>query len=154
MRNFILDTNILMAYFKADNRLFHKVNEENQLDEEDAFVMISAISKGEILSLALQNNWGERKVIVLKKLLDEFVVIDVAGNDEMLLDAYAQIDAFSQQRHPNRELPGNAKPMGKNDMWIAATTYATGATLITADGGFMHLNNEFIQIKLYDPANI
>jgi hypothetical protein len=48
MRTFIIDTNILMAYFKAGNSLFRKVSEDNQLDQEDAFVLISAITKGEI----------------------------------------------------------------------------------------------------------
>lgn len=61
MRNFILDTNILMAYLKADTMLFNKVSEDNNLNDEDAFVMISSITKGEMLSLALQNNWGREK---------------------------------------------------------------------------------------------
>ena len=53
MRNFILDTNILMAYLKADTMLFNKVSEDNNLNDEDAFIMISSITKGEMLSLAL-----------------------------------------------------------------------------------------------------
>ena len=39
MRNFILDTNILMAYLKADTMLFNKVSEDNNFNDEDAFVM-------------------------------------------------------------------------------------------------------------------
>jgi len=49
MRNFILDTNILVAYLKAD-KLFNKVSEDNNLNDEDAFIMISSITKGEMLS--------------------------------------------------------------------------------------------------------
>jgi predicted nucleic acid-binding protein len=94
MRNFILDTNILMAYLKADTMLLNKVS---------------------------------------------------------TLNAYAEIDAFSLQRHPTMKLKGSAKPMGKNDMWIAATAFATNATLLTADGKFMHLDKEFITIKFYQP---
>jgi hypothetical protein len=86
MRNFILDTNILIAYLKA-NPLFTKVSEDNNLNDEDAFIMISSISKGELLSLAMQNNWGERRVNILNKLLSEVVIIDVAGNDDNLLNA-------------------------------------------------------------------
>ena len=41
--------------------LFNKVSEDNNLNDEDAFVMISSITKGEMLSLALQNNWGREK---------------------------------------------------------------------------------------------
>jgi predicted nucleic acid-binding protein len=151
MRNFILDTNILMAYLKADTKLFNQVSVDNNLDEEDAFIMISSITKGEILSLALQNKWGERKVSILTKLLNEFIIIDIAGNDDNLLNAYAEIDAFSLKRHPTKKLKGSAKPMGKNDMWIASTAFATNATLLTADAKFMHLNDVFIHIKFYHP---
>lgn len=154
MRNFIVDTNIIMAYLKADNSLFRKVSEENRLDAEDAFIMISSISKGEILSLAMQNKWGERKTEILSKLLNLIVIIDVVGANDLLMNAYAEIDAYSLQRHPSKRLPGSAKPMGKNDMWIAATAYATNATLLTTDGKFMHLDKEFIDIKFYHPQNI
>jgi predicted nucleic acid-binding protein len=153
MRKFILDTNILMAYLKA-NPLFKKVSEDNNLNDEDAFIMISAISKGELLSIAMQNGWGERNVSALNKLLNEIVIIDIAGNDDNLLNAYAEIDAFSLKRHPTKKLKGSAKPMGKNDMWIAATAFATNATLLTADGKFMHLDKEFINIKFYHPNSV
>jgi predicted nucleic acid-binding protein len=153
MRKFILDTNILMAYLKA-NPLFKKVSEDNNLNDEDAFIMISAISKGELLSIAMQNGWGERKVSALNKLLNEIVIIDITGNDDNLLNAYAEIDAFSLKRHPKKELKGSAKPMGKNDMWTAATAFATNATLLTADGKFMHLDKEFINIKFYHPDSV
>ena len=113
MRNFILDTNILMAYLKADTMLFNKVSEDNNLNDEDAFVMISSITKGEMLSLALQNNWGERKVSVLTKLLNEFVIIDVGGSNDLLLNAYAEIDAFSLQRHPTEETQRFSKTNGE-----------------------------------------
>jgi len=93
MRSFVLDTNILVAYFKADRTILKKISEENRLDEDDAFIMISSISKGEILSIALQNNWGERKVETLNSLLTQFIIIDVTGDNEVLLNSYAQIDA-------------------------------------------------------------
>jgi len=154
MRNFLLDTNILMAYLKADTKLFNKVSKDNNLDDDDTFIMISAITKGEMLSLALQNNWGETKLSFLTKLLNEFVIIDVSGNDDLLLNAYAEIDAFSLQRHPTKKLIGSAKPMGKNDMWIAATALVTNATLLTSDGKFMHLDKAFINIKFYHPKSV
>ncbi len=36
MRAFILDTNILMAYLKANNKLYTLVSEDNKLNDEDA----------------------------------------------------------------------------------------------------------------------
>jgi len=151
MRTFLLDTNILMAYLKANNNLYTKVSEENKLNEDDALIMISAITKGEIQSIAMQNKWGERKLEVLNKLLNQVVTIDISANNQILINAYAEIDSYSLQRHPTKKLSGSAKPMGKNDMWIAATAFATNATLLTTDGKFMHLDKEFIDIKFYHP---
>jgi predicted nucleic acid-binding protein len=96
---------------------------------------------------------GEReKVEVLKKLLDQFRIVDVGGHNDELLNAYAEIDAYSLKQYPTRILPGPAQPMSKNDMWIAATAFATNATLLTTDGKFLHLNGEFINIKFYHPS--
>lgn len=154
MRAFILDTNILMAYLKANNRLYTKVSEENKLNDDDALIMISAITKGEIRSLAMQNRLGERRLETLNKLLNLLITIDVSGNNEILLNAYAEIDSYSLKRHPTKTYTGSAKPMGKNDMWIAATALAVNATLLTTDGKFMHLDKAFIDIKFYHPASI
>ncbi|MBK9932243.1 MAG: PIN domain-containing protein [Saprospiraceae bacterium] len=154
MRTFILDTNILMAYLKADNILFNKVSEENNLIADDAFVIISSISKGEILSIAMQHKWGDRKTGMLTALLNQLVIIDISGTNDRLLNAYAEIDAYSLQRHPTKRLTGSAKPMGKNDMWIAATAFAAGATLLTTDRDFNHLRDVFIDLKFYDPKLI
>lgn len=153
MRNFVLDTNVLIAFLKADTDLFSYISLDNNLGAEDALIMISAVSKGEIQSLAMQNGWGERKVENLNKLLNGIVIIDVGGRDDILLNAYAEIDAYRRQRHPTKTLSGSAKPMGKNDMWIAATAYATKASLLTTDGKFMHLDKEFINIKFYHPKH-
>ena len=40
--------------------------------------------------------------------------------------------------------------MGKNDIWIAATTSVLNATLLTTDNDFNHLQNEFIELQLID----
>lgn len=36
--------------------------------------------------------------------------------------------------------------MGKNDLWIAATTYVTGSKLITSDKDFDHLDGEYFEV--------
>ncbi len=143
-----------MAYLKADSGLFNKVSEENNLNADDAFVIISSISKGEILSIAMQRKWGDRKTGMLTALLNQLVIIDVSGTNDMLLNAYAEIDAYSQQRHPDKRLPGSARSMSKNDLWIAATAFAANATLLTSDGDFNHLGGVFIDLKIYDPKLI
>jgi tRNA(fMet)-specific endonuclease VapC len=42
----------------------------------------------------------------------------------------------------------SAKNMGKNDLWIAATAATTGATLVSTDNDFAHLNKVFFDFML------
>lgn len=43
----------------------------------------------------------------------------------------------------------SSRNMGKNDLWVAATTLVTNATLITTDGDFDHLNPKIIPVRKY-----
>ena len=44
-----------------------------------------------------------------------------------------------------------AQPLGKNDLWIAATAHVTGATLLTTDKDFDHLAGQFLKREWVDP---
>ena len=151
MRNFVLDTNLVLAFQKTNQNLIDKVVSENDLNGSDAYLIISAITKGELLSIALQNNWGEAKRQRLSQILESMIILDVGGDNEILLNAYAEIDAFCKKRHPIKKLAGSAKPMGKNDLWIAATAMAAKATLLTADSKFQHIADVMISMKFYRP---
>lgn len=65
-----------------------------------------------------------------------------------LLDAYAEIDTYSKGKLAERPLPTGytARKMGKNDLWIAATTHLTQANLITNDNDFDHLEGIYFSI--------
>jgi predicted nucleic acid-binding protein len=76
-------------------------------------------------------------------LLEEILVIDINSVD--ILQRYAEIDAFSQGRLNSRPLNMSARNMGKNDLWIAATTSVLDATLLTTDNDFDHLQEEFFE---------
>lgn len=80
--------------------------------------------------------------------MNELVVIDIKFND--LIDAYAEIDAFSQGKLKNRPLKISSRNMGKNDIWIAATTYLTNSKLITTDKDFEHLDGEFFEVIIIE----
>lgn len=70
------------------------------------------------------------------------------------MDAYTQVDAYSKRKANDKSgnlLPGSAKKMGKNDLWIAATAYALDVPLMTTDGDFDHINGTLMQvIKIVD----
>ena len=62
---YLLDTNILI-YLIRENPIVKTELSNLGIFEPENTVSISIASFGEILSFALQNNWGERKRRILK----------------------------------------------------------------------------------------
>lgn len=130
-----MDTNIIMAYVRQNDQ-YLKVEESLRLTSDDAQLIVSVVTIGEIRVLAQRNGWGERKTALLNSFLEQtLLVVDVSLGAPELLDAYVELDCASK-----------GKNMGKNDLWIAATAKVTEATLVTTDGGFDHLGNTFFQL--------
>ncbi len=110
----------------------------NPGNEDEA---ISLVTVGEIRSLALQLGWGPLRVSKMEEVLAELIVLDI--NNEVILDRYVAIDAYSQRKHPTIQYLGTPRNMGKNDLWIAATASAFELTLKGTDSDFEHLNQVF-----------
>ena len=142
---YLLDTNILI-YLIRENPIVKTELSNLGIFEPENTVSISIASFGEILSFALQNNWGERKKENLENLVLNLRPIPIIKRE--LLDAYAEIDTYSKGKLIERPLPTGltARKMGKNDLWIAATTNLTQATLITNDNDFDHLDGIYFKI--------
>ncbi len=81
----------------------------------------------------------------LTALLSKLIIADI--NVEDIITRYAEIDAYSQGKLSGRSLNDSARNMGKNDLWIAATASVLKAILLTTDGDFNHLNNEFLIVN-------
>ncbi len=144
----MLDTNILLAYLRG-HELYRQIENDHQLADPDALILISVATKAELMSIAIQNRWGEKKIRQLDDQLSKLIIIDINEADRNLMRAYASIDAFSQGRLEGKPLGTSARNMGKNDLWIAATAHVTNSALITTDGDFDHLNGHFIQLIKY-----
>jgi len=151
MRRFLLDTNILLGLTREADwarwtyTRFH-------LGDPDAISFTSIVCKGEILAIAERNGWGPRKRTTLDRMLSEFP--DLPIRDPNILRSYALIDAWS--RGKSVSAPGEAPPpkpavpMGKNDLWIAATAHASGAILLSTDGDFEHLDGVWFRYERID----
>lgn len=115
--------------------------------------MISIVSMAELKAMALQNNWGARKLQDIGDLLDKVSVIEI---NESLTDVYAKIDAYSQRRNPHfTQYPfSTPRNMGKNDLWIASTAALLGLKLITTDADFNHLHDVFIEVECLSPEQL
>ena len=98
---------------------------------------------------SLQFGWGTRKKEQIQRKLNSVRVVSLQSGD--LIDRYAEVDAYSQNALPDRELGESDRNMGKNDVWIAATASVVATTLITSDDDFDHLDGEFLNRIYVDP---
>lgn len=142
---YVFDTNIVLMSIL--NKQFDAFIKERYRSSNNDLIL-SAVSQGELEALAKKRRWGANKVIMLRKVLEAFIIYPVKV--QAVIDSYAQIDAFSQGKLLNEKLPEgmSARNMGKNDLWIAATTSVNQATLVTRDQDFDHLNPRMINIEL------
>ena len=138
---FLLDTNILLHYIRK-SEIAQKVDVLYAPLASANEPFVSVVSIGELESIALQNKWGEKKRKQLANLLNEVLVTDIYV--KQVIHAYAEIDTFSQNKHAEKPLLLSARNMGKNDLWIAATASVLGATLLTTDNDFDHLDKVFL----------
>src|SRR5690348_6353432 len=148
MRKFLLDTGIVLGYVRAASYAEYV---DKKYDILANIPLVSVVSRGEIYSLAIQNKWGSPRLKLLDDLLRKLPVVDI--NDEQIIRRYAEIDAYSLARNSATPLPKGqtARPMGKNDLWIAATASVVRASLITTDHDFDHLNSVFVEVVYIDP---
>lgn len=135
----LLDTNILVHFVRGSD-VWARVRDVYQLLTAELRPIISVVTVGELRSLSLQWKWGKRKLDQVEFALASFEVRTILDADVIRL--YATIDAFCESI---------GHPLGKNDLWIAATAAVTGATLLTTDRDFDHLAPRFLARDWIDP---
>lgn len=126
--DYLLDTNILVSLIR-DDALGKLIQAQYKLRAFITKCMISVVTVGEIEKLARQFGWGNDKLTAMRGLLHQLIWIDI--NDPAIFSSYAEIECVSDAQGIS---------MGKNDAWIAATAKASGATLLTTDRDFDHLD--------------
>lgn len=139
---YLWDTNILVHYIRND-ALAQRLERIYSFRAQPMSPLISVVTEGEIESLALQFAWGTAKQQRLQDLLGRLIVVplDFSG----IIDAYARIDIHCRR---------SGRPIGENDLWIAATAHATGARLVTTDSDFDHLDPIFLRRDWIDPKDV
>jgi predicted nucleic acid-binding protein len=140
---FLLDTSILLALVR-DKNLGKQISSRFNLESAVHRPLISIVTVGEIWALADQFGFGENKRAFLKKVLATLVILDI--NHESVLDGYVEVDRAC------RNAIGGARVLSKNDLWIAATTKAAGAVLVTTDKDFLCLHPEPCPVHYVDSA--
>ena len=153
MNRFLLDTNMLLGFTrKADWARW--AYETYDLGNESTMVFTSVICRGELLALAEKNGWGAKRRETLVEVLNRFPTVDL--NKDTILNHYAELDTWTHGKAvSDGSRPGPPKPavsMKQNDLWIAATAVATGATLVTTDKDFDHLNGIWLNRVIVDQS--
>ena len=138
---YVWDTNIIIHSLRNSQFLENLDNEYNFFNPLNT-LYISAVTIGEVHSFSLRNRWGNKRLATMAYILNLVKPIPITDNPA-LIQMYAEIDVYSQSQHPTLKLPTTARKMGKNDLWIAATTAIHNATLISTDADFEHLKDLF-----------
>jgi tRNA(fMet)-specific endonuclease VapC len=136
---YLLDTNVLVHYVRASS-LWSRIRDMYQPLTSDPRPIISVITAGELRSLAIQWTWGKQKLGQVEFALGFFRTLTI--HDPDVLRMYATIDSYCE---------GIGQPLGKNDIWIAATAAATGARLVTTDRDYDRLTPRFLMRDWIDP---
>ena len=130
-----LDTNVLIHWIRQ-NDIGMKLRDNYRLQERTDRPIYSSIVEGEIRALAKIWNWGDAKLEALDLLLAELVRVDAGHPD--IVQAYADIFAVDQSGGHNT---------GQNDMWIAASTKAAGAVLLTCDSDCIWMSPDIVVVE-------
>ena len=146
---FLLDTNILVNILRAKDisGLIQFINPDN------ALLYISVATEAEIKSLAIRNNWGPNRKTALDTFLDQINIVEI---NQLCVNSYAEIDAYSQRLNPAFEVYNFDTPrnMGKNDLWIASLAALLGLRLVTTDANFDHLHDVFFEVRRIEPKEL
>jgi tRNA(fMet)-specific endonuclease VapC len=142
---YVLDTNIII-YLANQNALVDKiVNETLDLFSQEKELMLSVVSLAEIQSFAIRAKLETAQLDWIASTLSTLRIADI--NTPEIIARYVEIDLYSRGKYDN--LPQGIRPhkMGKNDLWIAATASVLGATLLTTDQDYMHLNGVYLAVE-------
>jgi predicted nucleic acid-binding protein len=120
---FLLDSNAFSDLMRKHPRVEARLRTLQPADR----VVICSIVRGEILYGLARLPDGRRRDDLTKQAEPLFAAIACEAVPESAADAYAKIKR-------NREQKGLA--LDENDLWLAATASALGATLVTRDSDF------------------
>jgi len=137
-----------LLFYVRDNDTRAFIEENYAPFDQDVEPVISIVTVGEIMVLADANNWGERKLKLVQKLMDKLVIVELKYED--IIQNYVEIEKYNRNRHPIKKRKGSHVKMGKNDLWIAATAMTTNSKLLTSDKDFEHLDGVFFDVVIID----
>lgn len=138
----VLDTNILLHLLRGKGPA-QAIEREYGVAQRVPRAVISIVVKGELKALAYKLNWGPDNHERVAEMLSRLPALDISSLQ--VIDAYAELDVASHNA---------GIKMGKNDLWIAATTKVLGGVLLTTDNDFAHLHPGRIRVERLDAEQL
>jgi predicted nucleic acid-binding protein len=140
---YLLDTAILLHWIRA-SKVATTIEGQFHLNASKFRPLIREVTLGEMEAFARGDNWGAARKKKLKELRKDLVAVDIS--DYRVIEAFADISTLAKSN-------GWAIFHDKNDLWIAAATRVTGATLLTTDSSaFLPLRDGgHLDVILLDP---
>jgi len=149
--DYLLDSNIIIIYSR-DNDLSNLVEQKYQLFNGKHRLFISVVSLGEVNAIIKKLQLGKKRKEHIHQILSKTNKIGIDFDE--IIDKYGDIDAYSQGKLTNNKSKFTSRNMGKNDLWIAATSSVYDLVLITTDKDFEHLDKEYLQLEYVDIGNL
>ena len=129
---YLLDTTILLHWVRGSS-VAATIDKQFGLQTNPFRPLICEVTLGEIEAFSRDQRWSEQRHVTLQDLRRKLVPVDIS--DPRVISAYADLATLAKS---------NGWPVfhDHNDLWIAAATRVTGATLLTADAkGFLPLRD-------------
>lgn len=130
-----LDTNVLVHWIRQ-NPIGQFLRDEYALEQRIDRPIYSTVVEGELRGLARSWRWGARKMEMLDDILAELVRAD-AGHPG-IVEAYAELYAADK---------AGGRKTGENDLWIAATSKAANAVLLTCDQDCLWMSPTLLRVE-------
>ncbi len=120
---YLLDTCVLLHWIRRSS-VAETINGQFHLSDSPFRPLVCEVTLGEMMAFSRDREWSQRRHDTLHDIRRKLVTVDIS--DERVLSAYADLSTLAK---------ANGWPLfhGQNDLWIAAATRVTGATLISTD---------------------
>lgn len=119
--NYLLDTNILIAFFKQDPKVLKEISRKSIYVPS---VVIGELWYGSAKSLKKESNQKQ-----ISSLVEEVTILPITT------------ETAKHYGTVKNELKQKGTPIPENDIWISAVAKEYDMTLITRDGHFAHIES-------------
>lgn len=119
---FLLDTNIISAWFSGEQSIADKIDHASSV-----YIPITVI--GELYYGAMHSMQKQKNINDIEKLTNQYKILLA---DKRTAKEYGKIKAMLRRK---------GRPLPENDIWIAAIAVQHKITLITRDSHFNEIEN-------------